>query len=245
MTKRNLFEACRVASRRGGPVKRPLSRDAIVTEALRQITSGGLEGMSLRKVAAALETGPASLYAYVKDINELHALIFDKALATVDLQETANTSWRERLLGVLNSCAEVLSASPGLARLAFGSTAYGPNALRILEKLLALLEEGGIDPATSAWAVDLLGLFVTASVADHSGGAPDSAASKEFAAVSEHDYPHIYAGRMLLLMGTREERFGWALEVLLAGILDSPRPLQVKPMVAVSTKPQEESPDVR
>ena len=63
MKARNPFEAPHVESRRGGPAKQPLSRDAIVTEALRQLTADGLKGMSLRKVAVALETGPASLYA--------------------------------------------------------------------------------------------------------------------------------------------------------------------------------------
>jgi hypothetical protein len=48
---RNPFEARHVESRRGGPAKRPLSRDAIVKEALRELTSEGLAGMSLRKVA--------------------------------------------------------------------------------------------------------------------------------------------------------------------------------------------------
>jgi AcrR family transcriptional regulator len=79
MMARNPFEARHIESRLGGPVKQPLSRDAIVAEALRQLTSNGLEGMSLRKVAAALETGPASLYAYVEDLNELHALVLDRA----------------------------------------------------------------------------------------------------------------------------------------------------------------------
>jgi len=55
MGARNPFESGPVRSRRGGPAKRPLSRDAIVTEALQQLTSHGIEGMSLREVAAALE----------------------------------------------------------------------------------------------------------------------------------------------------------------------------------------------
>ena len=78
MVARNPFEAPDVESRRGGPVKQPLSRDAIVAEALRQITTNRLKGMSLRKVAAALDTGPATLYAYVQDLDELYALVLDR-----------------------------------------------------------------------------------------------------------------------------------------------------------------------
>lgn len=227
MTASNLFEAPPVASRRGGPVKRPLSRDAIVTEALRQLTSEGLKGMSLRKVAAALETGPASLYAYVDDLEALHALVLDRALADVQVRGSAKAGWRVRLVSVLESYARVLSASPGLAQLAFGTVAIGPNALRITEALLALLEEGGVELATAAWAVDLLLLYVTAIVAEHSGGidpaAPEGPIARALLGASEPRYPRISAAREHLLSGTAQERFAWAVDVLLGGILHSPR----------------------
>jgi hypothetical protein len=44
MTVRNPFDAPDVTSRRGGRVKPPLSRDAIVTEALEELTRDGLAG---------------------------------------------------------------------------------------------------------------------------------------------------------------------------------------------------------
>jgi AcrR family transcriptional regulator len=231
MTVRNPFEARNVASRRGGPVKQPLSRDAIVMEALRQLTSNGLGGMSLRKVATALETGPASLYAYVNDLDELYALVLDRALADVDVRGAARAGWRERLQSVLTSYAKVLAAAPGLAQLALSTIAVGPNAMRVTETLLALLKEGGVDLATGAWAVDLLTLYVTAIVAEHTNGldpaAPEGAVARAVAGVSERDYPHIHAARAQLLSGTGEERFAWALDVLLRGILQTPRSPQV------------------
>lgn len=223
---RSPFEAPDVASRRGGPVKLPLSRDVIVTEALRQLTADGLKGMSLRKVAAALETGPASLYAYVDNLDALHALVLDRALEEVDTRGSAQAGWRDRLFSVLESYARVLSASPGLAQLAFGTVAIGPNALRITEALLALLDEGGVDLATAAWAVDLLALYVTAIVAEHSGGtdvAPERAVARAILGVSAEQYPRIHAAREHMLSGNPQERFGWAVEVLLRGILQSPR----------------------
>lgn len=236
MPRRNPFEARPVRSRRGGPVKEPLSRDAIVAEALRQLTTQGLDGMSLRKVAAALDTGPASLYAYVDDLQELHALVLDRALAKVNLRAAAHADWRERLHGILRSYARVLGASPGLAQLAFGTIAVGPNASRISEKLLALLEEGGVDPSTGAWAVDLLVLYITAIVAERGKGvdpvAPEGLVAKAISSLSEQDYPRLHAARAELLSGTREERFAWAVDVLLQGILQSRRLPRAAPSTA-------------
>jgi AcrR family transcriptional regulator len=240
MTARNPFEARPVQSRRGGPVKQPLSRDAIVTEALRQLTVNGIEGMSLRKVAIRLATGPASLYAYVADLNELHAIVLDRALAKVDLRDAASSDWRERLRSVLGSYARVLAAGAGLAQLALATVAVGPNALRITEKLLTLLEEGGVDLATGTWAVDLLMLYVTAIVAERGNGidpaAPEGPVARAVAAVSERDYPRVHAARRQLLSGTGEERFAWALEVFLRGILQSPRSPKGTSSVAATTK---------
>lgn len=227
MDAKNPFERSAVKSRRGGAVKPPLSRDAIVREALRQITANGLAGMSLRKVAAALETGPASLYAYVADLNELHALVLDRALARVKCRDSAGAGWRARLQGVLESYARVLLSSPGLAQLAMGTVAIGPNALRMTEALLALLDEAGVDVATGAWAVDLLVLYVTAVVAEHANGLdparPDGAVARAINAVTESDYPRVHAARAHLLSGTGHERFTWAIDAILRGIQHAPR----------------------
>jgi hypothetical protein len=140
---------------------------------------------------------------------------------------STKADWRGRLGGVLESYARTLSDSPGLAQLAFSRIAVGPNALRITETLLALLAEGGVDLATAAWAVDLLMLYVTAIVAEHSTGREpspsDTGVSRAIRGVSEAQYPRLHAAREHMLSGTPHERFDWALEVVLRGILQNPR----------------------
>jgi hypothetical protein len=133
----------------------------------------------------------------------------------------------------------VLSASPGLAQLAFGTVAVGPNALRIAETILALLDEAGVDRATSAWAYDLLILYVTAIAAEHADGldpaAPEGAVAEAVARVSERDYPNVWAARAHLLSGTAEERFAWTLDVLLRGILQTSVSPRTEPTRAGAT----------
>jgi len=225
-SRRDPFEARTVVSRRGGAVKQPLSRERIVDRALEILTRDGLDEMSLRKVAAALDTGPASLYVYVADIGELHALMLDRALGQVDVRMTSRAGWRRRLQRLLESYVEVLSASPGLARLAFGTRAVGPNSLRIVEALLGILEEAGVDRATSAWAVDLLLLHSTALVAEHAVGPdpvePEGPLARAIARASEADYPRIHAGRSELLAGSPGQRFTWAIDVIVNGVLQTP-----------------------
>lgn len=228
MRARNPFEAREVTSRRGGPVKAPLSRQAIVTEALRQLRRDGLAGMSLRKVATALKTGPASLYAYVDDLRELQALVLDRALGSVDARGAKRGAWRANLERLLASYLEVLFASPGLAQLALSTIAVGPNALRITERFLGLLEEAGVDRRTAAWAADLFLLYATAIAAEHGGkeakhdpANPQGAVARAVRGVSAGVYPHIHAAREEILAGGGGQRVTWAIDILLKGILSS------------------------
>ena len=209
-------------------MKAPLSRQVIVTEALRQLRRDGLAGMSLRKVATALKTGPASLYAYVDDLQELQALVLDRALGSVDARGAKRGAWRANLERLLASYLEVLFASPGLAQLALSAIAVGPNALRITERFLGLLEEAGVDRRTAAWAADLFLLYATAIAAEHGGkGAkqdpanPQGAVARAVRGVSAVEFPHIHAAREEILSGGGGQRVAWAIDVLLKGILSS------------------------
>jgi AcrR family transcriptional regulator len=225
MGSRNPFQAPEVTSRRGGPAKDPLSRDAIVTAALDLLRREGPEGMSLRKVASALDTGPASLYVYVENLQELQALVLDRALADVKTDGARGQGFQRRITALLTSYLQVLCDTPGLASLALSTMAAGPNALRITEALLGHLHEGGVDRATAAWAVDLLTLYVTAVAAEqsHRRDATDvlGPIARAIGAVSAQEYPRIFAARDDLLAGPG--RVSWALEALLKGILQTPR----------------------
>jgi len=218
----NPFDRPEALSRRGGPVKEPLSRDRIVTAALALLAEEGLEGMSLRKVAAAVETGPASLYPYVGDLEGLQALVLDRALAAVDTSGAKRRGRRERLKAVLLSYSAVLLEKPGLAQLAMPAPAIGPHTMRLLDTLLGLLEEGGLDRPTAAWAVDLLFLYVTSSALEQTRGHDPRSHVATIRGASAADYPHVHAARAELLSGEVPERFSWALDAVLTGVLACP-----------------------
>jgi AcrR family transcriptional regulator len=141
-------------SRRERPAKPPLSRDAIVDVALRLMDADGLERLTMRKLAAALDTGPASLYVYVRNTAELHAAILDRLL--LDLEPPAEGDWRERLVAQFSDYTELLFRHPGLARSLVAVRPTGPQFLTFVDRALGELHRGRVPARQAAWGVDLL-----------------------------------------------------------------------------------------
>ena len=209
-----------IISRRSRPAKAPLSREVIVDTALRLLKKDGLAGLSMRKVAAALDTGAASLYVYVKDLDELHALMLDRAIGKVTFADTGN--WRVQLKALLMGYFQTLYKHPGLAQLALATVPSGRNAMRVMEQLLGLMAQGGITERNASWAVDLLLLYVTAIAAEQSLRTNQKQVLERLAeamdSLSADEFP-LMAGMKDSLLSGGGERFNWALEVMINGVV--------------------------
>src|SRR6266567_2699635 len=132
-----------VVSRRERPAKPALTREGIVAAAVGVMQAEGLDRVTMRRLAAELDTGPASLYVYVRNTAELHAAVLDDMLGAVDLAPvTATDNWQDRLVQVLTSYTKLLFDNPGLAQSALVARPSGPGYLNLLEAVLALLHEG-------------------------------------------------------------------------------------------------------
>jgi AcrR family transcriptional regulator len=207
-----------------------LTRQGIIDVALTILHDEGLSKVTMRRIAEALDTGPASLYVYVHNTADLHVHMLDALLATVTQVSTLEGTWRERLTQVLTRYLLVLFEYPEIARMALITHPSGPNYLALIEQILALLREGGMPDRQAAWAVDLLMLYATANAAEHSTRASSSQAADEDSALSEviatidaNTYPHIARLSDELLSGNGPDRFQWGIDVFLAGALSTPR----------------------
>ena len=217
-------------SRRERPAKPALTRQGIIDVALSILRDEGLNKVTMRRIAEALDTGPASLYVYVRNTADLHAQILDTLLAAVTESLPAEGMWRDRLRYLLTHYMLVLFEYPEIARMTLTTHPSGPNYLTLVEQILALLKEGGMLDREAAWTVDLLLLYATANAAEHSTRKSSSQADDEdstlaavIATVDENMYPHIARLGNELLSGKGADRFKWGIDVFLAGALTTPR----------------------
>lgn len=213
-----------VISRRSRPAKEPLSKDIIVKTALELLKDEGSSGLSMRKIAKALDTGPSSLYVYVTNIHELRAYVLDYGLEKVVLPDDPNGTWKTKLFDALYSYLSVLFESTGIAELTLTTIPIGPHSLAITEYILGRLHEGGIRSTSAAWGVDLLLHYVSSvafeqSTRDQKGTTLD-AISASYQSVEAKEYPMIASLKDEMTSSGGQERFRWGLEVILRGILD-------------------------
>jgi len=184
----------------------------------------GLDRVTMRRIAAELDTGHASLYVYVRDTEDVHAQILDALLAAVTVDGSGD--WRVRLKSLVTGYGEVLSDYPEMARMALSTQPDGPNFTGIVEQLLALLREGGADDRAAAWAVDLLLLLPTARAVEHNVEVSPTRERDRLSGMADRighldprQYPTIVELRQELVSGDGPQRSDWALDVLLDGIL--------------------------
>lgn len=219
-----------VYNRRERPAKPALTREGIVATALAVMRAEGVERVTMRRLAKELDTGPASLYVYVRDTDELHAAVLDELLADVHL-DGVRGNWRERLWTVMSSYRDVLYANPSLARVALVTRLSGPNYLALVEAILALLHEGEMEQGRAAWALDVLLLTATAAAVEHGTRAEKPATKRDHealadivAGVSAEKYPRIAAVGADLFSGSGDARGRWAFDATLNGAFATPRP---------------------
>lgn len=141
------------------PVLAPLSRERIVGAAIRLADADGLEAVSLRKVAAALDVGPMRLYGYIATKDELLDLMVDAVHAEI---RPAGGGWREVLRSLAETTRQAAHMHEWLADLIGGRPQLGPHALARGEAVLAAM--GGVDVDIVMPVVDAVDAYVIGAV---------------------------------------------------------------------------------
>ena len=221
----------RPGSRRERPAKPALTRAGIVAAALAVMRAEGLDRVTMRRLAAELDTGPASLYVYVRNTAELHAAMLEELLGQIDLGPvTAAGDWRERLITILTAYTAILFEHPGLALSALVTRPSGPAYFGLVDGILGLLTAGGVSADRASWAMDLLLHVATATAVEHGtreraidAGDEEDALAAALRDVPADRFPHIAAiGAAELLSGPG--RLDWGFRVLINGVVNTPRP---------------------
>ncbi|MFC5827503.1 TetR/AcrR family transcriptional regulator C-terminal domain-containing protein [Nonomuraea insulae] len=198
-----------------------LARDTVVRAALELLDEVGLEGLSMRRLAARLDVQNPALYWHFRNKQEL----LDEMARALLLPEMGGPaqgeSWREWLTRRAHRHRRTLLSHRDGARLVAGGDP-GPDTARRFEEELKTLAGLGFSPEQGLHTIASLSHYTLGFVLNEQAARDRSSrgASRELAAYAA-DFPLTVAGIRAGGAPTSDEAFAYGLRLLLDGLAAS------------------------
>jgi len=170
----------------------PLTRERVLSTALALADQGGIESLSMRKLAQALDVVPMALYRHVANKDELLSALVDVVVGEIDPPETGpdwKTAMRRRIL----SARRVLLRHPWAARVIESRTDATPAVIGYFDEMIGLFRAGGFSIELTHHALHALGsrlLGFTQELFDDTPDVDPEAEAEMYRAMAER-YPNI------------------------------------------------------
>jgi AcrR family transcriptional regulator len=209
-----------------------LTRNRILKAAVRLADDGGIESLTMRKLARALGVEAMSLYNHVANKSDLVDGMVDLVVGEIELPDTAE--WDAAIRECAISAHEVFVRHPWACSLAMapspGRTLLTPR-LRYMEWLLGRLREAGFSPELTYHAYHTLDSHIlgfTLWELGHAAGARQLADGEDLADIAaglivrlrENGFPHLaeHAEQHVERGSDGVSEFEFGLDLILAGL---------------------------
>ncbi|MER5542308.1 TetR/AcrR family transcriptional regulator [Streptomyces sp. NPDC002589] len=220
------------------PARAPLSRQRVVEAAFTVLDRQGLDGLSMRQVAAELGVAVSALYAHVSSKDDLLELMYTRLFDGAELPAPDPERWQEQVRDYARSGRRRLRSHRDMARISMAHVPFTAELLPHVEALLAIFRTSGLPDRIAAMAGDLISTYIDGFVLeegmwqdraagqggdDASLARPDWRAMADemrnyFASLPADDFPHLRALAGLIVSDSSDERFDIGLEIILRGL---------------------------
>ena len=202
--------------------KAKFTRAQLQEAALALVDEQGLSALSMRTLAGALGTGPMTLYNYVKDRDELDALVVEAVLAEVKAPRSHGAdkeNWQADVRAIVEATWRTVRRHPNVIPLLLTRRTLHDTTLRWAEGLLeALARSGRRDTELLVAFRTVSGFVMGLAQAQLSGPTADNADVARAEALPADRYPRLIeiAKAARGLGPDREFRAG--LDIVMAGL---------------------------
>ncbi|WP_329352867.1 TetR/AcrR family transcriptional regulator [Streptomyces sp. NBC_01261] len=232
------WERERPAPARVTPARTPLSRERVVDAAFTVLDRQGLDGLSMRQVAAELGVTVSALYAHVSSKDDVLELMYARLFDDFKPPETDPERWQEEVREYALEGRRRLLAHRDMARISMAHVPFTAELLPHVEALLGVFRTAGLPDRIAAEASDLISTYIDGFVLEE-GMWRDRAAQQNadasslarpdwremademqnyFASLPAADYPHLRALAGVMVTDSSDERFDIGLEIILRGL---------------------------
>ena len=220
--------------------RRPkFSREQLQAAALEIVDAHGLAGLSMRTLAAALGTGPMTLYNHVADRADLEVLVAEAVLAGMPGRRRRRADWRAEARDVATAMWRAVRAHPHAIPLILTRRSRSLGTLDAAEALLGALARSGrsgrgLLVAFRAVTALVMG-FAQAELAGplaREAGEPAKAVIRRIRALPKQRYPRLVEIAGAAVTSKAESEFRAGLDALLAGLARRARAARRPPLEA-------------
>ena len=120
----------------------PLSKERVLRTAINLADEGGIDSLTMRKLAQELGVEAMSLYHYVAKKDDILDGIVEIVFKEIDVP-SKEAEWKTAIRQSAISAHEVLLRHPWACSLILGPAMVGPARMRYMDSLLAALREAG------------------------------------------------------------------------------------------------------
>ena len=199
----------------------PLSRERVLRAAIALADAGGIEALTMRKLAQELGVEAMSLYHHVAKKEDILDGIVDLVLQEIE-SPARGTDWKSALRRSAISAHDVLVRHPWACHL-MTSTGVSPARLGYMESVLATLREGGFSADLTHHAYHALDSHITGFTL-WQVGFPDNLPELAATFLRElrlEEYPYLAEHAEQHLMESSHEgegEFAFGLDLILDGL---------------------------
>lgn len=177
-------------------VRQSLNRGHIIEGAVALADVIGVDALTIRKLATALDTKPMSIYHYVANKEAIIDGMVDMVFSEIDLPKT-DVDWKSAIRQRSASARTVLSRHPWAVPLMESRRTPGVATLRQHDAIIGCLRNGGLSVEMTAHAYAVIDAFIygfaiqEASLPATSGKEMEDLAESIFETMPVDEYPHL------------------------------------------------------
>jgi AcrR family transcriptional regulator len=171
----------------------PLTRERVLETAVALADQGGIEALSMRKLAQALDVVPMALYRHVANKDELLNALVDVVVGEID-PPLEGADWKTAIRSRILSARRALLRHPWASRLMESRTTPTPVVLGYMDSMIGLFRTGGFSLDLTHHAMHAMGgrMFGFTQELFNDTSNVDPAAEAEMWGAMAGTYPYIF-----------------------------------------------------
>ena len=140
----------------GAETRAPLTRERVLTIAVTLADRGGIESLSMRNLAQALDVVPMALYRHVANKDELLGGMVDVVIGEID-PPLEGADWKTAIRARILSARRALLRHPWASRLMESRTTPTPVVLDYMDSMIGMFRTGGFSLDLTHHALHAMG----------------------------------------------------------------------------------------